>query len=58
MTKADFLSKNPHLFSLTELNFIIKHKDKNGFADAVRQLSYKKVLVHEPSVLLWIEGKK
>jgi hypothetical protein len=58
LTKSDFVGAYPHLFSLSELNFIVQHKDENGFSGSVRKISYKKVLLHIPSVLAWIESKK
>ena len=57
ITKAEFSQKYSHLFSATEINYLIQNKEKNGFSRAVKKISYKKVLLHLPSLIEWIESK-
>lgn len=48
----------PQLVSEGELRRIIAERHFNGFGRAVRKISPKKILIHIPTALRWIESRR
>jgi|GEM_PF-3233946 len=55
LTKQEFVRRFPHLFQMKELDWLIKCRSVNGLQKAIRKPSKRKLLIHVPSMLAWIE---
>lgn len=57
-SKTDFVQHYPHLFTMGELEYLVKHRHYNGFSVAVRKIGQRKILISVPDVLSWIDDQK
>lgn len=58
LSKEAFIERFSHLFKASELNWLIKNRNYNGFAPAVRKIGQRKIVIHVPSVLRWVNQQK
>lgn len=56
--KEDFVQRFEHLFTEPELNYLIKHRQTNGFAKAVRKIGQRKMFIYLPAVYEWINEQR
>lgn len=57
-SKIDFVRRYPHLFTLGELEYLVKHRHYNGFFVAVRKIGQRKILISVTDALSWIDEQK
>lgn len=54
----EFARKYPELLSENQLRQIMAARHFNGFGRAVTRLTAKRLLIHIPTALAWIESNK
>jgi hypothetical protein len=55
---ADFVKAYPRLFTLGELNWLIKNRGRNGFESAVRKIGQRKIYISVADVMAWMDKQK
>jgi len=58
ITKQEFVKQYPNLFRPAELDWLIKCRAMNGLKKAIRKPSKRKLLIHVPTMLLWLETQR
>ena len=54
----EFVNRYPGLFSLSQLKWVIKMRHYNGFDIATRKIGKRKMIIHIPTALDWIDSQK
>lgn len=57
LTTEQLVEKYP-AFTMTYLRSLLRERDKNGLADAVINLTHRRLLVDEERFLEWIEARR
>ncbi len=57
VTKQSFVDLYPNIFTKSQLDWIVKIRRFNGFDVAVRKIGQRKILIHIPSALAWIDSQ-
>ncbi len=57
LTKKAFIQQYPGIFTLPELDYLIRIRTVNGFVRAVRKVGPRKILINVPEALSWIDSQ-
>lgn len=55
LTKDAFLERYPGLISRHQLEWMLRYRDENGLASAVKQLG-RKLVIHVPTFTEWLDA--